>query len=293
MTTAAVVPPALKLYGVPLSQPVRSVAWTLLQLGVPFDWELAVPGMANKVGTKNEAFRLLTPWHTTNVPVLQYVNHETSGLVLSESSAILVHLCERYATGAAGSGGADGGSHSMYAPPASDEKAVMDAYLHWHHGNTRFLAKIFQTKVRPDLTKELSEQDLERIQQILTNLDEGWLGMGSSAGGGATPLSSGGSPVFIGGSKTASIADILAYGELSTVTMTNLLSLDDYSNLSSWMSHMTTLPYHNEAHVALTSLGDLTDDTITTPLAKRLGVATKAGLKAFAEVQQQDGFKKK
>ncbi|VEU40393.1 unnamed protein product [Pseudo-nitzschia multistriata] len=66
--------------------------------------------------------------------------------------------------------------------------------------------------------------------------------------------------------------------------MTNLLSVD---NLSLWMNRMSHLPYHDESHVALATLGDLRDDKNKVPLMKRLGAATKAGVQSFAKVNEQ------
>lgn len=266
--TAKMVP--LKLYGVPLSQPVRSCAWTLLNLNVPFQFEMAVPGMSGKMGTNNETFQALTPHRSTTVPLLIDDNN-TSSLVLSESPAILTYLCERY--GSLSNNQHQPSSSSLLLPPqGSTQKALVDSYTHWHHSNTRFLAKLFQTKVRPDLKATLSDEDEERIQTILQNIDRGWLGQSS----------------YIGNSETPSIADILAYGEISTVTMTKLLDVnnDAYQNLSSWLDRMAQLPFHKEAHTALTELGNLAEDS-DIPIAKRLGSATKSGLKALAEAQQQ------
>jgi len=107
---------------------------------------------------------------------------------------------------------------------------------------------------------------------------------------------------YIGGFETPSIADIIAYGELSTVTMTNLVVIDEnkFRNLSTWMRQMSTLPYHDESHVALATLGDLNNDdddddgssnsnssSTNIPMAKRLGAATKAGIASFVEAQQK------
>ena len=44
----------LRLHGVPLSQPFRSVAWTLLQKRVPFEVSLCVPGSGGKRGSKQQ-----------------------------------------------------------------------------------------------------------------------------------------------------------------------------------------------------------------------------------------------
>lgn len=68
--------------------------------------------------------------------------------------------------------------------------------------------------------------------------------------------------------------------------MTQLLDINAFENLSSWMDRMSQLPFHKEAHTALTELGNLVEDS-DIPIAKRLGSATKAGLKALAEAQQQ------
>jgi glutathione S-transferase len=244
----------------------------MLQLEIPFKVAMAVPGMSNKAGTKHDNFQCLTPHRSTQVPLLMYDDDDESRrlfddddesrrLVITESPAIMAHLCERY----------DGNNDSkLYASSGSTEKALLDSYLHWHHTNTRFLAKAFQTKVRPDLKAELSENDHDRIRQVFECLDSGW-------------LKSSNDECYIAGMESPTIADILAYGEISTVTMTNLVSIDDYSHVQAWMERLSQLPYHKEVHTALSVLGDLTDTS--TPIAKRLGAATKAGLQALQEAQ--------
>ena len=47
----------LKLHGVPLSQPFRSVAWACLQKRLPFEVALVVPGMSSKMGSKGPALQ--------------------------------------------------------------------------------------------------------------------------------------------------------------------------------------------------------------------------------------------
>ena len=114
-------------------------------------------------------------------------------------------------------------------------------------------------------------------------LEGGWL---NYDGDGVSASSS-----YIGGVDHPTIADILAYGELSAVTMTNLLQLppNDYPSLNTWLSQMSKLPCHDQVHQALTTLGDLSSTESNEeelPFGKRLGAATKAGLKAIAEAQQ-------
>jgi len=91
---------------------------------------------------------------------------------------------------------------------------------------------------------------------------------------------------FIGGLDHPTIADILAYGELSAVTMPNLLKVDpdEFSVLHRWMDDMSQLPYHDQVHQALTVLGNLAEES-EGPISKRLGAATKAGIQALVEAQ--------
>ena len=79
----------LKLHGVPLSQPFRSVAWACLQKRLPFEVNLIVPGMASKMGSKGPAYLKLNP--TGTVPTL-----EDDGVVVLESAAMLSYLANKH-----------------------------------------------------------------------------------------------------------------------------------------------------------------------------------------------------
>jgi hypothetical protein len=61
--------------------------------------------------------------------------------------------------------------------------------------------------------------------------------------------------------------------------------LDDYPNVKHWVNRMKQLPFHDEVHTALAVLGSLVEPS-ETPLAKRLGAATKAGVAAIKEAQE-------
>lgn len=151
-----------------MSQPFRAAAWTMLQLEIPFQVKLAVPGATSKSGTLHENFRALTPHRASHIPVMI-----DGDLVFSESPAILMYLCE----------GSQNSKTSFYPPrgkdiddPSRHTKARVDSYLHWHHGNTRNLAKIFRNIIRPYPNHTLTEQDEEEFVRILEALDTGWLG---------------------------------------------------------------------------------------------------------------------
>jgi hypothetical protein len=49
---------------------------------------------------------------------------------------------------------------------------------------------------------------------------------------------------------------------------------------------MGQLPYYNEAHMALTTLGDLSQDHDSKVIQQKLGVATTAGLDALKSAQK-------
>lgn len=279
----------MKLYGAPLSQPFRSVAWTLLQLEIPFEVQLAVPGAKTKIGTRHENFTQLTPYKSTFVPLLVHDNEQGQPVALSESAAIMMHLCELSSLANRNDPTTATARPALYPPPGTIAKAKVDAYLHWHHSNTRLLSRVFASKVRSDLqiSSAAVEKVWPRIHAVLQTLDTGWLENNN------VDDSNNDNSGYLTGLPYPTIADILAYGELANLTMTNLLALDSdeadapsYRHLKAWMKQMAQQPYHEEVHRSLVTLGDLNDTASTPlPLEKRLGAATKAGLMGLQEAQ--------
>ena len=251
----------LTLYGVPLSQPFRSVAWALLQKRVRFQVQLVVPGSPHKKsGSRGEDFRALTGGRTTQVPVLCDDDGDGS-FVVHESPAILAYLSEKY------------GWKDLH--PAHDlrQKTSVDMYLHWHHEGTRCLSRLIQPALRPDLAAHphqhpTKEELHEQARAMLGRLDGAWLSHSA----------------YLAGTSHPTIADILCYGEVAQVVMLGAASLKDYPNLATWTTRMRELEFHDEAHVALTTLGDVVAES-DVPMMKRLGGATKAGLQALDAAQ--------
>ena len=129
---------SLKLYGVPLSQPFRSVAWALLQKRVPFQVAMAVPGMTGKVGARSPDFLA----RVNPLGAIPAIEEEESGFVVFESPAILTYLAETR-----GDAFTD-----MYPSPGDPQaRATINAFMSWHHGGTRQLARLVQPFLRPDL----------------------------------------------------------------------------------------------------------------------------------------------
>jgi glutathione S-transferase len=238
-----------------LSQPFRSVAWALLQKHVRFQVQLAVPGSPHKkTGSRGEDFRALTGGRTTQVPVLRDDDNDGESFVVHESPAILTYLCQKY------------GWTDLYPAHDLKQKTSVDMYTHWHHEGTRCLSRLIQPALRPDLSPQphhpTREELNEQARAMLERLDG----------------------AFLAGTPNATIADILCYGEVAQVVMLGAASLDGYPNLAAWTARMKELEFHDEAHVALATLGDVVAES-DVPMMKRLGGATKAGLQALDAAQ--------
>mmetsp|Transcript_15936 Transcript_15936/g.26989 ORF Transcript_15936/g.26989 Transcript_15936/m.26989 type:complete len:254 (-) Transcript_15936:46-807(-) len=244
----------IKLYGVPLSQPFRAVAWTMLQHQIPFEIQIAVPGATTRVGSLAPSFVSKSRSKSGAVPLL-----EDGSFVLTESPAILSYLCERNTT-----------ESTWYAPPGTERKATIDSYMHWHHTGTRALARIAAGHLRPDLALKSDKAKNDQIaKRVLGSLENGWLEHDP----------------YIAGPEL-SIADVLAYEEIAQAHLTGLLpQIDEFPRVLAWTQRMTQLPLYAESHTALTTLGDLSVPS-DTPLPKRLAAATKAAMQAYKQAQE-------
>lgn len=110
----------LKLYGVPLSQPFRAVAWALLQKRVPFQVALTVPASTHpKIGARSEDF-LARKNPLGTIPVIE----EPDGFTLAESPAILAYLAETR------------GWDDLYPSNDPAARARITAFMHWQHGES-------------------------------------------------------------------------------------------------------------------------------------------------------------
>jgi len=244
----------LKLYGVPLSQPWRAVAWALLQNRTPFEVVLAVPAAKNKSGTLHEDFLAKNPLAT--VPVIE----EENGFTLAESPAILSYLAETR------------GWDAMYPSKDVQQRAKINAYMHWHHSNTRSISSIMAAYLRPDfgIEKEGPEmqQRQEKARQTLETLASAFLK----------------DAPFLADATSPSIADILAYEEVVQTQSLGVLAFEPPPAVVAWTDRMKALPYHDVIHTALFALGDV-NATNDTSLPKRMAQATKTALQALAKAQ--------
>ena len=242
----------LKLYGTPLSQPVRAVIWVLLHKKKLFDLILMNPGSKGPIGTRNPAFLCKNPNGT-----IPFLEDKTNGVSMAEASAILIYLCRKHKW------------EDLY-PNNPIKCSKIDWYLHSHHRGIRDAALgYFAPNVRKDLAfpEVLLKTAKRSFKRSLETLEQYWLA----------------NDQFIAG-EYLSIADFMAYSEIGQLKpeFTNLFDFESFPNIKRWMNDMTTLNSHNDAHLCLTMLGDISTKE---PEIETIANANKTGYKTIIERQ--------
>jgi len=223
----------LKIFGIPNSQPVRAVVWPCLMHKLPFEFVLT----SQNKDAKSPAFlREVNPRGT--VPAI-----DDDCVVLWESHAILIYLCEKH-------------GWSGLWPDDLVSRAKINQYLHFHHRNTRELVIPWSQRLWPSVFK-------------VANPSAGWLarntfpGMQNNAdvcaqtlGVLETMLESG---QWLAGTDQASLADVSAYEEVgqNQPDYANCMDYSAYPNIRRWLRQMHALPAHDIAHDIWTRIGDI------------------------------------
>ncbi len=131
--------------------------------------------------------------------------------------------------------------------------ALVDAYLDWHHHNTRSAANFVAIKFFSHIRH--TEVETKKFKKQLANalhlLDTFWLQNAQ------TPNSDKGP--FIGGFQKPSVADLSCYSELINLLVINPTAVEDfhsqYKNIAAWFKHMEQLPHYESIHKVLFSVG--------------------------------------
>ena len=225
-------PNPLTLYGVPFSQPVRAVMWLLMYKRTPFNMALIIPGATGENGSRSPEYLAKNPGGT--IPCIE----EDDGFVLAEAHAILCYLCNRH------------GWTDMY-PDDSRARARIDWYLHYHHRNLRDASLgLVAPKVRKDLNipQAMQQSAQATFARALRALDEGWLAQ--------TRYLTANQP---------NIADLAAYVEIGQLRdgFTNIYDFSPFKNVQRWLDDMRQLPGHDDAHIVLAELGDISEEAPT------------------------------
>jgi glutathione S-transferase len=245
----------LILYGVPLSQPVRAVMWLLLYKRLPFEMVLINPGSKGDNGSRNPSYLAKNPGGT--IPCIE----EPDGFTLGEAHAILCYLCNRH------------GWTDMY-PEDLQARARVDWYLHYHHRNVRdastgLLAPRFRKDLDiPESTQKAAQATLTRALQAI---EDGWLAQSR----------------YLAGDEVT-IADFAAYVEIGQLQpcFTNVYDLSPYPNVERWLADMRAFPEHDDVHVVLAELGDLSREP---PSIDAIKSANKLALSRLKERLQALG----
>ena len=236
------------IYGVPFSQPVRAVLWLMLYQDAPFDLVLTNPGSKGDNGSRNPAFLAKNPAGT--IPTLE---ESDSGFVLGEAHAIMCYLCNKH------------GWHDVY-PTAPQARAKVDWYLNYHHRNVRDASiGLVAPNIRKDLDIPQATQDAARatLTQALKALDTGWLE-------GHTYLTG----------NILTLADFAAYVEIGQLRpeFTNLFAFEDFPNVQRWLETMQSVKAHDDVHVVLSELGDISQSA---PSMDTIKQANRSALQAL------------
>ncbi len=240
----------LILYGVPFSQPVRAVMWLLLMKRLPFSMILINPGSSGENGSRHPDYLAKNPGGT--IPCIE---EPDTGFCLGEAHAILTYLCQKH------------GWDDLY-PEELHARARVDWYLNYHHRNVREASiGLVAPKIRKDLNiPELVQQAAQRtLTHTLNALESGWLK----------------DNIFLTGNHVT-VADLAAYVEIGQLQpqFTNVFDLSPFPNVTAWLSRMTQIDGHDDVHVVLSVLGDLSQqapdmDTIRNANKQALSVLKK------------------
>lgn len=240
----------LIIYGVPFSQPVRAVLWVLLYKGKAFELELINPGSSGRRGSRNPDYLALNP--AGMIPLLR---EPDSDFVLGEAHAIMTYLCRQH------------GWDDLY-PSEARAQARVDAYLHFHHRWIRPASTLVAARVRKDLN--FSEAALAHAEQSLVK------GLKTLEKGGLAQA-----PFLAGDHVT--LADFAAYAEIGQLQpgFTNLFDFTPFPKVGAWLDEMKRVALHDDVHVVLSALGDISQEA---PTMDALKAANKQALEALHQV---------
>ena len=222
----------LKIYGVPNSQPVRAVVWTCLMKALPFEFVMT---SQNRDAKAPEYLQAVNPRGT--IPAI-----DDDGVVLWESHAILIYLCEKH------------GWTDLW-PEQLEVRARVNQYLHFHHRNTRELVVQWSRSLWPSVFG-------------VEDPDEGWIKRNTFPGMENNAHVARQSLEIIDGMLNEStflaadhptIADVAAYEELgqNQSRYANCTDFTPFANIERWLTRMAELPMHETAHAVWSLIGDV------------------------------------
>lgn len=239
----------IKLYGVPFSQPVRAVMWVMLYKRTPFEMILTNPGSKGDNGSRHPDFLAKNPAGT--IPTIE----QEDGFALGEAHAIMTYLANQH------------GWDDIY-PADPKARAKVDWYLNFHHRNVRDASVgLVAPKIRKDLDiPEAFQQTAQRtLTAALKALETGWLGQGEYLTG-----------------ENLTLADFAAYVEIGQLRpeFTNVYDFTEFPRVQAWLDTMAGIDGHDEVHVVLAELGDISAEAPAMEAIKNANISALRALKA-------------
>jgi len=208
------------------------------------------PGSSGDNGSRNPGYLAKNPGGT--IPTIE---EPDENFVLGEAHAILCYLCNKH------------GWTDVY-PADPNARARVDWYLHYHHRNVREASLgLVAPKIRKDLNIPEAAQQAARatLTRALDALEAGWLQHSR----------------FLAGEEMT-IADMAAYVEIGQLQpcFTNVYDFAAYANVQRWLDDMRAVDSHDDVHVVLAELGDISGeaphmDTIRNANKRALSVLKK------------------
>tara|TARA_E500000331_G_C17247731_1_gene709761 strand:+ start:1549 stop:2241 length:693 start_codon:yes stop_codon:yes gene_type:complete len=204
--------------------------WLMFYKQLPFEMVLINPGSSGETGSRNPAYLAKNPGGT--IPCFE---EPDTGFVLGEAHAIMCYLSRKHDW------------QDVY-PEDLQQRARIDWYLHFHHRSLRDASTgLVAPRIRKDLDiAEVTQQNaLATLTRALEALETGWLAN---------------SRFLVGDQVT--IADMAAYVEIGQLQpqFTNVYDFESFPNVRRWMADMTQIDGHDDVHVVLTDLGDISEE---------------------------------
>jgi len=147
-------------------------------------------------------------------------------------------------------------------------RAKVDWYLHYHHRNVREASVgLVAPKIRKDL--HISEATQQAARATLTNalhvLESGWLAESR----------------YVTGAQLT-LADFAAYVEIGQLQpgFTNVYDFAPFPNVRRWLDQMKQVEGHDDVHVVLAELGDI---SVAPPTMETIKTANKHALRVLQE----------
>ena len=218
---------SVEVYGMLASQPSRSVLSFCRLSGIPFNFH---PTDLSKGEHLSEEYAKINP--NQEVPAITHGDYS-----LWESAAIVTYLADAF----------DIDNH--WYPKDIKKRGRINAYLHWHHSNTRHQSgELFFNILAPKMFG-MPASTPERVQQALDNTKTFLSEIDRQIGNG-----------YICGSELT-VADIFLYQEIWMLIIYNI-DRSEFLNITRWYQEIEQLPEIREDYEAVAAFKGYVDSKL-------------------------------